>query len=61
MAEAALKQWVAYLAEGKHEIPRASLMGEIKIGSGEFVNLIRADVRDEYASPPWRKGARTSA
>jgi hypothetical protein len=49
MAEDALKQWVAYLIEKKQEIPAASEIDKIDANPGEFVNLIRVDVRDEYA------------
>jgi predicted RNase H-like HicB family nuclease len=49
MAEAALKQWIRYLTEEKQEIPEASSIDEVKVDSGEFVNLMYADAHDEHA------------
>jgi predicted RNase H-like HicB family nuclease len=49
MAEAALKQWITYLTEKKQEMPATSKIEEIKVKPGEFVNLIRMNVRDEHA------------
>ena len=49
MAQNALKQWVTYLIEKKQEIPAASEIDKIDANPGEFVNLIRVDIRDEYA------------
>ena len=49
MAQNALTQWVEYLSEKKEAIPRASSVDEIKTREGEFVNFIRADVKDGRA------------
>ena len=49
MAQSALSQWLEYLADKKQEIPQASNVGAISADDGEFVNLIRADARDERA------------
>ena len=49
MAEQALAQWVDYLEDKKQELPASSPIGAISIGEGEFVNLIRADVKNSSA------------
>ena len=49
MAESALTQWVEYLKESKQDIPKASPLKEISAEPGEFVNLIRTDVKDSRA------------
>ena len=49
MAQDALRQWLEYLTEEKEEIPAASAMKDIVIEDGEFVNLVRASVRDNKA------------
>ena len=49
MALSALAQWIRYLADKKQEIPQASLVEDIKTSSGEFVNLICAEVQDGRA------------
>ena len=49
MAQSALSQWVEYLTDKKQEIPQASNIGAIRAEDGEFVNLIRVDIRDERA------------
>ena len=49
MAEKALAQWIEYLADKKMAIPKASTMGSITAETGEFINLIRADVKDSKA------------
>lgn len=46
MAEAALTQWVNYLTDKKQVIPAASPVTGIQTGTDEFVNLVRADVKD---------------
>ncbi|MDR0301311.1 MAG: hypothetical protein LBI04_03255, partial [Treponema sp.] len=38
-----------YLADKKHEIPKASQANKIKTTKGEFVNFICAEVRDAKA------------
>jgi len=49
MAQAALSQWIEYLTDKKQVIPQASSIGAVHTGDGEFINLIRADVKDERA------------
>ena len=49
MAEKALAQWIEYLSDKKMAIPKASAIGSITAEPGEFINLIRADVRDSRA------------
>jgi len=49
MAQSALTQWIGYLADKKHEIPDASPVKKIKTSKGDFVNLIRAEVKDAKA------------
>ena len=49
MAQSALTQWIGYLTDKKQEIPEASTALEVKTSAGEFVNLIRADVKDGRA------------
>jgi predicted RNase H-like HicB family nuclease len=49
MAQSALAQWIEYLADKKLKIPAASIINEVETGDGEFVNLIRTDVRDDRA------------
>lgn len=49
MAQSALTQWIEYLTDKKQPIPLASNLEDIKITQGEFINFIRADVRDNRA------------
>jgi predicted RNase H-like HicB family nuclease len=49
MAESGLKQWLGYLADKKQKIPAASHVDKVRGGKGEFVNLIRAEIKDEHA------------
>jgi predicted RNase H-like HicB family nuclease len=49
MAQEALKQWIEYLAEKKQDIPLPSAADNIETAGGEFVNFIRAEVKDEKA------------
>lgn len=49
MAQSALTQWIEYLTDKKLEIPPASDMASIKSVPGEFINLIRADIKDGRA------------
>ena len=49
MAQSALTQWIEYITEGKQAIPPASGLGSIESAPGEFVNLVRADIRDGRA------------
>ncbi|MDR1902488.1 MAG: type II toxin-antitoxin system HicB family antitoxin [Treponema sp.] len=49
MAESALTQWISYLTDKKQEIPQASSPKDLKTENGEFVNLIRSEVKDGRA------------
>jgi predicted RNase H-like HicB family nuclease len=49
MAQSALTQWIVYLADKKQEIPGASPIEELRTYNGDFVNLIRAEVKDAKA------------
>jgi predicted RNase H-like HicB family nuclease len=49
MAQSALTQWIEYLSDKKQEIPKATMDIDIETADGEFVNLIRADVKDGRA------------
>ncbi len=49
MAQSALTQWIEYLTDKKQEIPLASSLGSFETAPGEFVNLVRADVKDGRA------------
>lgn len=49
MAQTALTQWIEYLIDKKQTIPSASDLRDFTIGSDEFVNLVRADVKDGRA------------
>jgi len=49
MAQSALAQWIAYLTDKKQTIPNASPAGKIKPSKGDFLNLIRAEVKDAKA------------
>lgn len=49
MAQSALTQWIEYLTDKKQQVPHASALNDIIIADGEFVNLIRADVKDNRA------------
>ncbi|MBQ9521870.1 MAG: type II toxin-antitoxin system HicB family antitoxin [Oscillospiraceae bacterium] len=49
MAQAALTQWIGYLTDKAEPIPAASALRDVETEAGEFVNLIRADVKDNRA------------
>jgi predicted RNase H-like HicB family nuclease len=49
MAQDVLKLWLGYLADKKQNIPQASSIDAIQAGTGEFINFIRVDVKDERA------------
>ena len=49
MAQSALTQWIEYLSDKKQDIPQASGVHDIAAEPCEFVNLIRADVKDGRA------------
>lgn len=49
MAQAALTQWIEYLSDKNQAVPSASSLSDIETDSEEFVNFIRADIRDNSA------------
>ncbi len=49
MAQDALTQWVEYLTDKKEPIPQASRPQSLEIESNEFINLVRANVKDGRA------------
>ncbi len=49
MAQSALTQWIGYLTDKKSEIPSPSNLQNITVSENEFVNFIRADIRDNRA------------
>lgn len=49
MAQSALTQWLEYLTDKKISFPSARNLNSIKTEDGEFVNLIRAELKDNRA------------
>ena len=49
MAQSALTQWIEYLNDKKMPIPSASKAEDMKPAGTGFVNLVRADVKDDRA------------
>lgn len=49
MAQSALTQWIEYLSDKKMDIPEASKAASISCAESEFVNLVRADIKDGRA------------
>lgn len=49
MAQSALTEWIEYLTDKKENIPPASTFNSMEIAEGEFVNLIRAEIKDSRA------------
>lgn len=49
MAQSALNQWVEYLRDNKQALPEASAPQDVVLEPGEFVNLVRADIKDTRA------------
>lgn len=49
MAQSALTQWIEYLSDKGQNIPKASTAAAVTAEDEEFVNLIRADIRDGRA------------
>lgn len=49
MAQLALAQWIEYLTDKKQSIPSPSDLKCIEANEGEFVNFIRADIKDKRA------------
>ena len=44
MAEIALAEWLEYLSDKRMEIPKPSSIKDVAVESGQFVNLVRAEV-----------------
>ena len=67
MAQNALTQWIEYLTDKKQPVPSASTLNNVTAADGEFVNLIRAEVKDNRAIrrtvsiPKWRDDKVTEA
>lgn len=49
MAQSALTQWIEYLLAEKESIPGPSDIKAIKPSENQFVNLVRAEIRDNRA------------
>ncbi len=49
MAQSALTQWLGYLTDKNEPIPAPSGLQDVETETGEFANLIRADVKDNRA------------
>lgn len=49
MAQDALTQWIEYLTDKKQPIPEASQLQALDIEGSEFVNLVRANIKDGRA------------
>ncbi|MDR0293104.1 MAG: type II toxin-antitoxin system HicB family antitoxin [Oscillospiraceae bacterium] len=49
MAQSALTQWVEYLTDRKEVLPKPSHIKEVVADQSEFVNLIRAEIKDGRA------------
>lgn len=67
MAQDALRQWLECTIEVGQEIPAASRVEDIACGQGEFVNLLRVELKDDRAVrrtvsiPKWMYDAATGA
>jgi len=67
MAQAALKQWLECTIDFQETIPTASRAEDVPCGQGEFVNLVRAELKDERAVrrtvsiPRWMNDAAASS
>lgn len=49
MAQDALYAWMEYTVENGESVPAASRPRDVQVSDAEFVNLIRADVKDARA------------
>lgn len=49
MAQDALRVWIGYVLEDGAPLPSPTSIHQVKFGSGEFVNLVRAVVQDSRA------------
>ena len=67
MAQDALRQWLECTLEVGQEIPAASRVADVAHEQGEFVNLVRAELKDNRAVrrtvsiPKWMYDAATGA
>ena len=67
MAQDALRQWLECTLEAGQEIPAASRIENIAHEQGEFVNLVRVELKDNRAIrrtisiPKWMYDAATGA
>lgn len=49
MAQSALTQWLEYLLDEKENLPTPSPIKNLGVSEEQFVNIVRADVRDSRA------------
>ena len=49
MAQDALTQWIEYHTDEKLKLAHPSKLDEVKCGKNEFVNLVRAEIKDNLA------------
>lgn len=49
MAQSALTQWLEYLTDKKLSFPEACVLDHIETADGEFVNFVRAELKDNRA------------
>ena len=49
MAQNALTQWIEFLLEEQEEIPPPTDIDDLSPSSNQFVNLVKADIRDNRA------------
>ena len=49
MAQAALTQWIEYHNDKKLSLAAPSRCEDVKCSDGEFVNLVRAEIKDNSA------------
>lgn len=49
MAERALTQWIEYASEKEQSLPEATSLNSVRTKRNEFVNLVRADIKDSRA------------
>lgn len=49
MAQSAMSLWLEYSLDHKEPIPAPSVLAAVPAEAGEFVNLVRADVRNSRA------------
>ncbi|MDR1916529.1 MAG: type II toxin-antitoxin system HicB family antitoxin [Synergistaceae bacterium] len=49
MAQSALVQWIEYLIDKKQMLPAASMINEVAVNEDDFINLVRAEIKDGRA------------